>query len=124
MSAAHGLVVISALSLAGCATVPRDLASPPPFRAVGTEPFWSLVAENGTLAWTSPEEPVALTAPAKARRLAGGWRFEGMLGGAPLVLEVTEGPCSDGMSDTVYPFAARAQRGGRTWAGCARPQAN
>ena len=45
----------------------------------------------------------------------------GRLGGAPLELTITAGPCSDGMSDVVYPYTVRRRLGADIHQGCGRP---
>ena len=45
----------------------------------------------------------------------------GSLGGQRMTLTVSAGPCSDGMSDTVYPFAVRRRLGDDEQRGCAKP---
>jgi uncharacterized membrane protein len=42
------------------------------------------------------------------------------LDGKALRLTVTKGPCSDGMSDTVYPFSVDRLLGNDLQRGCAR----
>ena len=46
--------------------------------------------------------------------------YTGSIGGKPLELEVTRETCSDGMSDTVYPFAVIRRIGPDIQRGCAR----
>jgi uncharacterized membrane protein len=41
------------------------------------------------------------------------------MAGAPLVMVLTPGPCSDGMSETVYPLKATVIRPGEALSGCA-----
>jgi uncharacterized membrane protein len=95
----------------------------PTIIALGTEPFWSVVAENGTLAWTSPEEPVGRPVTASAVSLHRGWLFRATLDGKPLELVVADVRCSDGMSETVYPMTAKLLKGAETFHGCARDSA-
>ncbi len=92
----------------------------PSIIALGTEPFWSVVAASGTLAWTSPEEPTPRPVTASAVSLHRGWMFSGRLDGEPLRLVVADVACSDGMSDTVYPMTAKLIKGAKTFHGCAR----
>jgi uncharacterized membrane protein len=47
--------------------------------------------------------------------------WTGTYAGAPFILRVSPGKCSDGMSDTVYPFTAVLTVSGQTERGCARP---
>ena len=124
-------------------TLPGDLSKPPPplpgdikkapisipadnlikgrhFQALGTEPFWSLEVLPGKLIYTSPEvQPgiaVTYTLTGQGKQL----RYSGTLQGKPMVLTIEPGECSDGMSDTVYPYKASFTWGDRTEQGCAR----
>jgi uncharacterized membrane protein len=91
----------------------------PVVTALGTEPFWSVLAEKGTLSWTSPDEPIARTVTAKPIYLHRGRAFNGTLDGKPFELLVINAKCSDGMSDRVYPMHARVTKGGQEFRGCA-----
>ncbi len=88
-------------------------------RFTGTEPFWGGEVTGGMLTYSTPEniagERFAVS------RFAGlnGVSWSGRLGGAPFDLAVTEGRCSDGMSDRTYPFAATLSVRGETRRGCA-----
>lgn len=99
---------------------------PAEFKALGTEPFWALTATGlGTahsLRFSTPEniDGTLVTiedesAEGETRRVAG------TLDGIPFTVALTVEPCSDGMSDRDYPFAARIAWGGETFRGCARP---
>lgn len=93
----------------------------PVMQALGTEPFWSIRIEGGKLTWSSPEDMPGTpftTASGKARD--GGWRYVGTLKGEPAELVIAPGKCSDGMSDTVYPYTARLALGTQRLSGCAR----
>ena len=90
------------------------------YQALGTEPFWSLEVLPGKLIYTSPEvQPgiaVTYTLTGQGKQL----RYSGTLQGKPMVLTIEPGECSDGMSDTVYPYKASFTWGDRTEQGCAR----
>ena len=110
--------------LGGCASVlppqtPPLAVTAPKFSALGTEPFWSLVAANGTLTWTSPEMPVGRPVTARTVKLAHGWFFAGKLDDRALELTVSDTLCSDGMSDRAYPYTARVTKGSELLRGCA-----
>lgn len=85
----------------------------------GTEPFWGGEVSGNELTYTTPEnqsgERIAVD------RFAGrnGVSFSGDLDGAPFVLAITPGECSDGMSDRTYPFAVALQVRGEQRHGCA-----
>lgn len=101
---------------------PTATASPLPARmqALGTEPFWSIEIAPEGLRYSDPENIAGTAFAATAVSAEGGRRWSGTLAGEPLVLLVVPGTCSDGMSDTVYPFTATLVRAGRTLNGCAR----
>lgn len=126
----HRPVLAVALALAGVGGLGGcggDLASSPPpaaavpaqFRALGTEPFWSVEARGDSLTYATPDAP--------GRRVDGVARVDrpgeavltGTLDSAPFVLSVRPGPCSDGMSDRTHAYAVtlRVQAGERR--GCA-----
>src|SRR5688500_16436138 len=68
------------LMAAFCAacTYPAITTLPPaagPYRALGTEPFWSVTIADGRMTYDSPEGGFSVDAPA-ARATAGGRRFE------------------------------------------------
>jgi len=85
----------------------------------GTEPFWGGEVSGDTLTYQTPDDQ-------KGRQIAvarfagrNGVSFSGDLDGKPLVLAITPGRCSDGMSDRAYPFAATLQVRGEQRQGCA-----
>lgn len=93
---------------------------PPSFRAIGTEPFWSARVDVDKLSWSTPEQPDGLVVPVKRQDVEGKAILSGQVEGKALVLEVNAGPCSDGMSDTVYPFTVTRRLGNDHQRGCAR----
>ena len=123
---AVALALAVAGGLGGCgggvaSSPPPAAAVPAQFRALGTEPFWSVEARGDSLTYATPEAP--------GRRVAGVTRVDrpgeavlsGTLDGAPFVLTVRSGPCSDGMSDRDHAYAVtlRVHAGERR--GCAGP---
>lgn len=128
---------LAALILAGChsnsESVPGDADDSRPWSAIapdetvqasGTEPFWSVRVEGGQMIYTAPDlpegQPIAVT------RFAGrgGLSFSGELDGEVWTLAITQGECSDGMSDRSYPFTATLADGATTRQGCAWSAAN
>lgn len=93
---------------------------PPSFRALGTEPFWSARVEGATLAWSTPEQPNGQAVPIIRKDEGGKAVVSAKVGGQALVLEVSPGACSDGMSDTVYPLTVTRRLGEDVQHGCAR----
>lgn len=122
------------LSLASCNTGPKpgsgSKPAPAPAQEVfeyvcmGTEPFWSVEITAAGIYFSTPE--IAKTAyPYKAPKTtdAGAvYETEAMIDGVKSKLKVTVSPgaCSDGMSDTEYPYFSEVVRDGETLKGCAR----
>ena len=93
------------------------------FRAIGNEPGWLL--EVGR--WRNPGAACGtrLRRPkdriAKAQRLSGLMGFAGAAADGTKVRVVLERkPCSDGMSDAIYPVDAMLDVGGTAYRGCGR----
>ena len=103
--------------LAGCQSV---TPAAPRFIALGTEPFWSIAVEPGTLTWSSPESPSGTLFRATAKQDGAAIVYSGILSGQPLRLRIEPGTCSDGMSDQVYPYSATVTRSTEVLKGCAR----
>lgn len=122
------LLVLAALAACKPAEQPAAPASPvmtvsampPRMQALGTEPFWSVEIAPDGLRYSDPENIEGTAFAATAVPDGAGGRWTGTLRGQPLTLLVLPGACSDGMSDTVYPFKATLERGGQTLSGCAR----
>lgn len=100
--------------------VPGDAASTAPFaeiaagdvvRFTGTEPFWGGDVTGDLLTWTTPEKIDGVTARVTRFAGRGGMGFTGTLDGRPFTMTVSEGACSDGMSDRAYPFTVSVQLG-------------
>lgn len=131
------LVVTAALTLAACgesmgaseeATPPADApaASGPDYSGdidvLGTEPFWTVRIRSGGVALTRPDHPDVSNANPGVRLdgQQGVWDSNGAREGeGRLVVRLTPGVCTDGMSDRVYRFRAEVWIDGETLAGCA-----
>ena len=85
----------------------------------GTEPFWGGTIEGTTATYSTPEAIDGTTFPVE--RFAGnsGIGISGTMGGATWDMTITEGECSDGMSDRTYPFTVTLIVGGEQREGCA-----
>ncbi|NYI22787.1 putative membrane protein [Sphingobium francense] len=106
--------------------VPRETGErapvgPPPvkhyadedYRAIGTEPFWAVTVKGSTAVLERPDKaPVryAITRNDDKRAL----RFLG----EGFSMTVTEGPCSDGMSDALWSDRVAVAFGEGTLNGC------
>lgn len=93
---------------------------PTAFRALGTEPFWAADIAGAQLSYATPDAPGPATVAVERRNAGAGVVYSGMIDGKPIELEVRRETCSDGMSDTVYPFAVVRRIGPDSARGCAR----
>ncbi len=94
-----------------------------PLHVLGTEPFWSVRIRADRLEYEGVDRPL--------RRAANpGPQVQGTTAvwatatddGQALVVTLAATPCSDGMSDRIYPFTARVEIGAESLNGCAAPQ--
>jgi heat shock protein HslJ len=99
------------LPLAACATMaPSEAES---YRALGTEPFWSVTLANGRMTYNTPDGGFSVPAPRGQETGAGrSWETR------RIKLYMWHQQCSDGMSDNDYPQTVRAVVDGRTLNGC------
>ncbi|PEQ13832.1 hypothetical protein B2G71_05855 [Novosphingobium sp. PC22D] len=128
------LAAALALGLAACHSgrggtdLPGDPDDKQPFARIaeddlvhftGTEPFWGGQVSEGVLTYQTPEDTKGQSV--EVARFAGraGVSFTGTLEGQDFALMVTDGECSDGMSDRTYPFTATLKVRGETRGGCA-----
>jgi uncharacterized membrane protein len=84
----------------------------------GTKPFWGMTIANDVATYTTPENTDGSVF--EVSRFAGnnGLGFSGRLDGADVVIAVTPGECSDGMSDRTFPYTATVVLGEQRLAGC------
>lgn len=121
------LLAIAAASLAalpGACAAPSQGNGPPlpaSFTALGTEPFWAAKVEGAILLYQTPEDQAGRRVAVTRRTTDVGAELSGTLDGAPLILAIGPGPCSDGMSDTVYSHSAELRIGRELLKGCAKP---
>lgn len=105
--------------LAGCATVPPMPADPAAsYRALGTEPFWSLTLDGRQMVFTTVDgQRVAEAQPRAIHGFAGD-----IYQGRRINLNIVHGQrCSDGMSDRTYPDKVQVSVDGRRFEGCGFP---
>ncbi|MBX9802674.1 MAG: hypothetical protein K2Y04_07900 [Caulobacteraceae bacterium] len=91
-----------------------------PFTVRGNEPFWAIAVTPATLDYSGvdrPQETAAKPGPQVTSTVATLTVTTSL--NNPLVIVLTVGPCSDGMSETVYPLNATVIRPGETLTGCA-----
>lgn len=129
-------LLASALLLAACeqshdgqegAGPPADAPAPAPAPAAtypadlnlnGTEPFWAVKIRGTAIALTRPDaaqRDFANAAKAEANGSAT-WTANDTAGS--IVVTLTAGSCSDGMSDKTYPYSAVVTLGAETLKGC------
>lgn len=136
MRAVTGLMAAGAV-LAACGGTPgnvpgdaddqqafSDIAEDEAMRFIGTEPFWGGRVAAGELTWTTPANIEGRTVPVERFAGRGGLSFTGQLDGQRLVLAITPGACSDGMSERNYPFVATVTLGAELLEGCAWREGN
>ncbi|MEO7654181.1 MAG: hypothetical protein ABIS23_00670 [Sphingomicrobium sp.] len=107
------LLLAPLLALAGCLSHPAPPA--PPYRALGTEPFWNLLIDPVNITFIQPDAaPVIQRTPTPINGFAGPIYQTQRIG----VNIVRNQQCSDGMSDRVYPDRVQVTVDGRRFEGC------
>jgi heat shock protein HslJ len=109
------LPTIAATSLLLLAALPAQAQSnAQPYRALGTEPFWSLTIDGGTIRYQPAEGRVVSVA--KPRPIVGfnGERYQAR----GMTVDITHMECSDGMSDRTFHDTVTVTLGSRTLRGC------
>ena len=114
--------------LAACTTGEGSTEQTPAFSGIaseetvhflGNEPFWGGNSAGSSLTYTTPENIDGTTFP--VTRFAGnsGIGLSGTMEGASFDMTVTEGECSDTMSDRTYPFTVTLKIDDEQRQGCA-----
>ena len=102
-------------ALAGCTPVAKP-APEPPYRALGTEPFWSLVIGPREMVFTEANAPGVRIVQPTPKPIIG---FAGEIYQTPRIhANLVHMRCSDGMSDRVYPDSVQVDVDGRRLVGC------
>ena len=98
--------------LSSCMSIPAP--PPAPYRATGTEPFWSLLIDERDLTFIQPEaQPIRQPRPQVIHG------FAGDIYQTPRInVNIVHAKCSDGMSDRVYPDKVQVTVDGRRFEGC------
>ena len=107
----RALIPLLLLPLAACVTMPPGEAET--YRAVGTEPFWSITIANGRMTYETPDGGFSVPAPRGQENGSGrSWETR------RIRLTMWHEECSDGMSDNRFPQTVRATVDGRELRGC------
>lgn len=116
---------LSVLMLAACAqeapAESADVTDKPRLLALsarGTEPFWRIDITDEKITLTRPDTPVETAVGPVPVAVGGGLISLGTAGPPAVKVAMTEGECSDGMSDLKYPYKAEVQWGDQTFKGC------
>ena len=106
------LPILLVSAMAACAPLPSP--SPPPYHAVGTEPFWNLLIDEHDVTFTQPEaQPIRQPTPQPIHG------FAGEIYQTPRInVNIVHAQCSDGMSDRVYPDKVQVTVDGHRFNGC------
>jgi len=107
------LLALPVAALLG-ACMPNPGPPAPPYHAVGTEPFWSLLIDARDLTFTQPDaQPIRQPRPQAIVGIAG------EIYQTPRInVNIVHGSCSDGMSDRTYPDKVQVTVDGRRFNGC------
>lgn len=89
------------------------------FDAVGTEPFWAIKVRAGGVTLTRPDHPDVTTVNTGPRIDGEQGVFDATAGETRLVVRLTPGDCTDGMSDRHYGYHAEVWIDRETLRGCA-----
>lgn len=92
------------------------------FRAVGNEPGWFLEIDQEKwmrLLYAYGERMASTPVPMPTLD-AGVTRYQSSGDGHTLDVKISDGPCSDGMSDQMYPLTVAVSIDGRDLRGCGR----
>jgi uncharacterized membrane protein len=105
-------VPVAAL-VAACLPIPGP--PPPPYKAIGTEPFWNVLIDEHHVTFIQPDaEPIRQPRPQEISGIAGETYQT-----PRITVNIVHSPgCSDGMSDRVYPDRVQVMVDGRRFNGC------
>jgi heat shock protein HslJ len=109
-------LLVAAPIVALFAAAPAPAVAQGPYRALGTEPFWDLTIDGRSLTFNTPEPGTRVRVAAPRPRLSRGGRSYWT---RRMQVTITRAePCSDGMSDFMYPDTVRVVVDGTRYEGC------
>lgn len=114
----RALALVATALLSGCATVPTaPVKTVATYRALGTEPFWSLDLNGREMVFNEANAPGQRIVEPQPRAIHG---FAGDIFQSKRInLNIVHGQrCSDGMSDRVYPDKVQVRVDDRSFEGC------
>ena len=105
-------IIMLAVGTSACMKVPGP--PPPPYHAVGTEPFWNLLVDEHDITFVEPDHaPVRQPTPKVIIGIAG------EIYRSPRIdVNIVHAQCSDGMSDRHYPDKVEVTVDGKRFNGC------
>ncbi len=110
------IIALVATMVASCQTMPNassnSASSGLPYKALGTEPFWSLEINNADMVFQ--HDKVVSASNVEVRPSFNGWRYTS----PKITADITFAPCSDGMSDRTYKDTVTVMVGKETYKGC------
>jgi heat shock protein HslJ len=103
------------LAVLASACLPIPGPPPPPYHALGTEPFWNLLIDEHDVTFTQPDaQPIRQPRPQPITGIAGETYQT-----PRITVNIVHAPgCSDGMSDRVYRDRVQVMVDGRRFNGC------
>jgi heat shock protein HslJ len=122
-SAKFALCAAACLSFTACTpATPQDSDAPAtaqmgddaPYRASGTEPFWSLTIDGTTIIFQPMEGDATIVRNVVARPSLNGWRYTS----DSVSVDVTHRECNDGMSDATFKDTVTVLVGTSEYRGC------
>ena len=106
-------ILALAAAVGACQPIPGP--PPPPYRALGTEPFWNVLIDEHDITFIEPDQQQ----PIKQRTPKAIVGIAGEIYQTPRInVNIVHGQCSDGMSDRVYPDKVQVTVDGRHFNGC------
>ena len=111
------MLAAATLTLASCQTIAGQGPSSSTesvYRALGTEPFWSLEIEGDRMLFSRAGENAISSSSTSSRPSFNGWRYISKA----ITADVTFTPCSDGMSDLTYKDTVTVMVDKERYSGC------